>query len=92
MTSAANPTDPQWEELYRALYAPPMTADDLALFERLKRLEMDRAEKRRGIEAKYRDCLEFALAHGLSGTPKYQSEALRCLEVAAELIRGGSGN
>ena len=92
MSAAAHLVDPKWEELYRALYAPPMTADDLALFERLKKLEMDRAEKRRGIEAKYRDCLEFALAHGLSGTPKYQTEALRCLEVAAELIRGGSGH
>lgn len=79
-------------DLYRALYAPPMTADDIALHEALVAREIARTEAARGDGAKFRDCLEFAMAYGMSGTPKYQAEALRCLEVAAELIRGGSGH
>lgn len=78
--------------LYEALYAPPMTAEDIALHERLVAREIARAEVERGDVSKFRDCLEFAMAYGMSGTPRYQAEALRCLEVAAEMIRGGSGH
>lgn len=79
-------------ELYKALHAPPMTADDIALHEALVAREVARTEARREDEAKLRDCLDFAKTYGLSGTPKYQTEALRCLEVAADLIRGGCGD
>lgn len=75
-------------ELYRALYAPPMTADDLALHESLVAREVARTEAHRADDAKIRDCLDFAKTYGLSGTPKYRAEALRCLEVAAAIIRG----
>ena len=37
-------------------------------------------------EAKFRDLLDFAREHAFGSTPKYQREAVRCLERAIEMI------
>lgn len=70
----------------KALYGPPMTDDERKQHERLTAREMARAEEIRGPEANYRDNLEFALAYGFKGTPKYRDEAIRSLYRAIEIL------
>ena len=72
------------QRLLSTLYC--MTPEQEAEFERLKAREMDRAERARQAAAQYRDCLQFALDHGIAGSPKYKREAIRCLHVALDLL------
>lgn len=71
-----------------ALLAAPMTVDDYALHERLVARQKARETEFDEVEAKFRDCLDFARAHGFAGSGKYAVEAERALVAALELLRG----
>ena len=74
-------------EAMKALYSGgPLSPAELAEFDRLRAAETARHEQARSVSAKFKDLLEFAAAYGLTGTPKYQREAAKCLERAIEMI------
>lgn len=75
-------------EAMKALYGPPMTDEQQAEYDRQRAAVMQRDMAARGQRATFRDLLEFALAYGIDGTPKYRREAIRCLESALHLLRG----
>lgn len=76
------------QRLLAGLYR--LTPEQEAEFERAKAREMARAERLRPVDSQYRDCLQFALDHGLAGSPKYKREAIRCLHVALDLLNASA--
>jgi len=72
----------------KALYSGgPLSPDELVEFDRLRAAEAAKFERERAADAKFRDLVDFAKEHAFGSTPKYQREAVRCLERAAEMIR-----
>lgn len=76
-------------ELQAALYGAKITSEERREHDRQVAAQASRDLDSRTIEAEFRDCLEFAKAHGLSGTPKFRRDALLALRRAAEIVRGG---
>ena len=76
------------ENALAALYADPMTADDYALHDRLIARQKATEADLDPAEVKFRDCLDFARAHGFAGSGKYRNESERALLAALEMLRG----
>ena len=87
-TAPVPPARARLAELQAALYGAKITDEERREHDRQVAAQAARDLDSRTIEAEFRDCLEFAKAHGMSGTPKYRREAIRSLRRAAEIVGG----